>query len=137
MNLITLLLGISLITTVSITAPHTPLEAPTQEVVAEVVYVPDFTTKDGIEAYIRSKDWHDDDLAVRIAICESSLVPTAYNGKGRDNSVGIFQINLYGSLAKSRPSKEVLFSAKENIDYAFYMYQKEGFKPWTCLKKVS
>ena len=136
MNLITKLLGISLMATIGLLAPHTPLEAPVQEVVAEVVYVPDFTTKEGIEAYIRYKFGDSGDIAVKVANCESGLNPHATNEKGRDRSYGIFQVNLYGSLANSRPSKEWLKIAENNIDYSHAMFIKEGWRPWTCHKRL-
>jgi len=124
--------------TIGLIAPHTPLEAPTQEVVAEVVYVPDFTTKESIETYIRYKFGDSGDIAVKVANCESGLNPNALNNnpRTRDYSVSIFQINLYGSLANSRPSKEWLMNPKNNIDYSHAMFLKEGWRPWTCIHKV-
>ncbi len=122
---------------IGLSTPHIPVEAPTMAVHEQK---PDFSTKTGIEAYIRSKDWKgQEDLAVKIAVCESGLKSTAYNGNAHtgDSSVGIFQINLYGNLAKERPSREWLSDPKNNIDYAHEMYLKEGFRPWTCTRKVS
>ena len=138
MNLITKLLGISLMATIGLIAPPTPLEAPVQEVVAEVVYVPNFTSKEGVEAYIRYKFGASGDMAVKVAKCESGLNPNALNNnpRTRDYSVSIFQINLYGSLANSRPSKEWLMNPKNNIDYSHAMFLREGWRPWSCARKL-
>ena len=72
--------------------------------------------------------------ALRIAICESGLNPNALNDNPRtsDYSVGLFQINLYGELAKSRPSEEWLRVPENNVAYAYEMYQRSGWTPWTC-----
>lgn len=45
-------------------------------------------------------------VAYGVAKAESGGRPTAYNGKGLDNSYGLFQINLYGGLRQERLNKE-------------------------------
>ena len=82
--------------------------------------------------YICSLDW-DCDLAIKIAKCESSLNNLAINLTGADHSVGLFQINIAGSLAKNRPTEGWLLNYKNNIDYAYQM-SKGGtdWSPWTC-----
>lgn len=126
---------------IGLSTPNTPVEAPTMPVEA---ISHDFTSKEGIVAYIHTKDWNDE-LAVKIFNCESGLNPKALNDNPRtgDFSVGIAQINLYGNLAKDRPSKEQLQDAKFNIDYAYTLYSsldRHGnplhFKPWSCRKLV-
>lgn len=121
---------------IGLSTPNTLVEAPTMAVHEQK---PDLSTKVGIESYIRSKDWKgQEELAVKIAHCESGMNPKAYNGNAKtgDASVGIFQINLYGNLAKERPSKEWLSNPKNNIDYAHEMFLKQKFKPWSCARKV-
>lgn len=105
-----------------------PVEAPLP--VTEVIDTPY-----EIEAYIRSKDW-EDETALAVARCESGLNPLAYNGKNLDRSVGLFQINLYGSLANSRPSREALHDPKVNVDFAYELWKTEKWRPWTCRFKV-
>ncbi len=72
-------------------------------------------------------DW-DADSAYKIMMCESSGNPNAnnFNHRTRDNSFGLFQINLYGNLANDRPSAEWLKVPENNIAYAYELYVKEG-----------
>lgn len=86
---------------------------------------------------ICSKDWSCE-RALAIAKCESGLNPLAVNDnpKTGDYSIGLFQINLLGNLANSRPSAEWLKNPQNNIDYAYKMYQSQGWKPWSCNRKV-
>lgn len=90
-----------------------------------------------LERMICSKDWSCE-RALAIAKCESRLNPLAVNDnpKTGDYSIGLFQINLLGKLAKNRPSAEWLKNPQNNIDYAHKMYQSQGWKPWSCNQKV-
>ena len=119
---------------IGLATPNTPVEAPTMAVHEQE---PDLSTKVGIESYIHTKDWNGD-YAIKLFNCESGLNSKALNDNPltKDFSVGIAQINLYGNLAKDRPSKEQLYQAKFNIDYAYEMYKKDGFKPWSCVRRV-
>jgi len=87
-----------------------------------------------VRAYIEEVFGKDAPRAIRIASCESSLQWWRINDTPStgDYSIGIFQINLYGSLAKNRPSKEWLLNYKNNIDYAYKMYKAQGWTPWSC-----
>ena len=75
-------------------------------------------------------------VALDVAKCESGLNPLAVNNnpKTRDFSVGLFQINLYGDLAKKRPAKEWLLIPENNIKYAYEMYLRSGWSPWACAR---
>lgn len=77
--------------------------------------------------------------AKRVAQCESGLRSNAHNSNSRtgDNSFGLFQINLYGSLAKNRPSGEWLLNAENNIQYAAQMSNHgKNWRPWSCARKL-
>lgn len=74
--------------------------------------------------------------AKSVANCESHLNPRA--GENGYN-IGLFQINIYGKLALSRPSKEWLLNAENNISYASKIFKSHGTfkKAWViCSKKV-
>jgi hypothetical protein len=96
--------------------------------------------KTGCELYkdiIRSYDWNDD-IAIKIMMAESGCNANALNDNPRtgDYSVGLFQINLLGGLAKERPSEAYLRDPRQNIAYAYKLYTSSGFRPWTTYKKV-
>ena len=77
-----------------------------------------------------------------IAMRESGGNPEAYNGKGRDNSYGIFQINMKGDLEAERnrkfrqyvpgyQNKEDLYDPMINARAAAYMSQKgKNWSSW-------
>ena len=88
----------------------------------------------GVEHYDLMADcgW-DLDVAYAVMWAESRGNPNAinWNPKTKDYSIGLFQINLYGELAKNRPSVEWLLVAENNIMYACEMWQKKSWKPWS------
>jgi soluble lytic murein transglycosylase-like protein len=80
----------------------------------------------------------DPNIALHVAKCESSLNPRAINDNPTttDMSIGIYQINLYGDNAKSRPSKEWLLVPENNISYAIELYKSGGWNHWKfCYNK--
>lgn len=91
---------------------------------------------EGLYNIIKTYDWNAS-VAYAIMICESGGQFDAHNFSNitKDDSWGTFQINLYGKLAKSRPSPEWLKIPENNIAYAYKMYKSEGFVPWSCYKK--
>jgi len=58
------------------------------------------------------------------------------NPRTRDYSVGLFQINLYGKLAKSRPSEAWLLIPENNIAYASRVWKNQGWTPWSYARKI-
>jgi len=98
--------------------------------------LPEF--KKEIVNIICSYDW-DVKTAVAIAYAESGLNANAhnYNPKSKDDSYGIFQINLYGKLKYARPSPEELLNPEKNIAFAYSMYKSQGWKPWGAYNNKS
>ncbi len=79
-------------------------------------------------------DW-DVNTVLRILQCESQGRSWIVNDNPgtRDYSVGLMQINLFGSLAATRPSEEWLKVPANNIKYAYQMSGNgANFSPWTC-----
>ena len=80
----------------------------------------------------------DNNAAIMGAIgsAESSGVTTAHNDKGRDDSYGIWQINMKGNLGPERRKKyglssnEDLFDPAINLKIAKDLFDESGFKPW-------
>lgn len=74
------------------------------------------------------------DKRIMYAVCwaESRNNPLAKNDNPRtkDYSIGLMQINLYGDLKYSRPSEEWLYNPENNIDYAYQIWNNQGYKGW-------
>lgn len=66
-------------------------------------------------------------MAYAVAMAESGGRSTAFNGKGRDRSYGLFQINMLGSLGPARREKfglarnEDLYDPLTNAKVAYHM----------------
>lgn len=97
-------------------------------------------TDDELVAVLRAVGFEGQNLkeAFGIAKKESNGRPLAYNGNEAtgDNSYGIFQINMIGSLGPERREKfnlksnKDLFDPVKNAEIAFYMSQ--GGKDWSA-----
>lgn len=67
---------------------------------------------------------------------ESRCQRTAYNGRGRDRSYGLLQINTRGSNWTELQwrcrltSRDQLFNARTNISCAAKLYKAYGRRPW-------
>lgn len=96
-----------------------------------------------IKSLIAQYDWN---VASAIAIsnCESGLDPTRhnYNPATRDDSWGLYQINLWGANARSRPPASELVKPEVNIAFAYKIYKGQGDRFGTtggwynCAKKL-
>ena len=84
-----------------------------------------------VRQIVSQYDWNVE-KALRIIFCESGRNPRAVNDnpKTRDYSIGLFQINLFQSLEDIRPSEEWLKDPINNVDYAYRLYKRLGWKPW-------
>jgi len=75
-----------------------------------------------------------------IAAAESSGNPIAHNDKGRDNSYGLWQINMLGEMGQERRQKnnlnsnEELFDPKVNAAAAKKVFDEQGFDAWSVYK---
>ena len=79
-------------------------------------------------------------IAIAIALAESSGNPKAHNNnrETRDNSYGLWQINMYGSLGPARRKQyklsknEDLFDPTTNARVAYGIYKSRGgFADWS------
>jgi len=72
-------------------------------------------------------NWHQG-IAIAVATAESGMRPgiVNHNPATQDYSVGCFQVNLWGDLAKSRPSEEQLRDAAVNVKWAYDNYIRNG-----------
>jgi hypothetical protein len=84
----------------------------------------------------------DADIAIAIAKAESALNPDAVgdrhlmykkHGVYWGDSIGVFQIRTF----PDRPSREELFDAWFNVNYAYELYIDYGWKPWSAYKNQS
>lgn len=77
------------------------------------------------------------DIAIAVALAESGGVTTAHNTAGRDNSYGLWQINMLGDMGPDRRKRFGLKSNSELLDpttnarAAHMIWKSEGWQPWT------
>lgn len=81
-------------------------------------------------------------VAYGIAMAESGGRPRAHNGKGKDDSYGLFQINMIGQMGKDRLNnkyfqkygvhkKEDLYNPEVNARIAYYMSKGKDWGSWS------
>lgn len=79
----------------------------------------------------------DVDIAVAVALAESGGNPRAYNGKDRDRSYGLWQINMIGGMGPDRrkalgiSSNDALFDPATNARAARMVWKSQGWNGWT------
>ena len=77
------------------------------------------------------------DRFLAIARRESNCLPNVHNGRGRDDSYGLGQINTYGNLwgelqwRCGLEYKEQLYDPETNIRCMAELYKAYGMKPWS------
>lgn len=79
-------------------------------------------------------------IMVDIARCESRFRQVDKNGKiirGEANAydVGVMQINEMYHLEKSKKLGMDIYTLEGNMEYARYLYEKEGARPWLASSK--
>lgn len=89
--------------------------------------------------------WNDWPTLSRIMWRESRCLPDAYNGRGRDRSYGLVQLNTRGGLWDQPigwgapalrelcglTTREDLFEPFTNLACARKLYEIRGWKPWS------
>lgn len=71
-----------------------------------------------------------------VAMAESAGKLGAFNGRGADQSYGLFQINMKGALGPARAqqfglnSYSDLYDFNKNLDAATYIYKTQGINAW-------
>lgn len=127
----------------SLTGLNTPAElflqpivnSQDREEVVENQTVVENTDKEIVENYFA-----DAPVMVEIARCESSFRHTNSNGEvlrgiANNKDVGIMQINEYFHLEKSVDLNIDIYSIEGNLEFARYLYEKQGTQPWKASKK--
>ena len=109
-------------------------EAPTIKTVEEVEVIEVKTT----EQIIR-EEFADVPILIDIARCESRFRQFE-NGKVLTGIVdprdtGVFQVNTHYHLAAANKLGYDIFSLKGNMEYARWLYGKEGTRPWDASKR--
>jgi hypothetical protein len=96
-------------------------------------------TADQIRGYASAAGFtgKDLDIAVGVALAESGGNPNAHNSVPPDNSYGLWQINMLGSLGPARrkqfgiDSNDKLFDPSVNAHAAFLIHKGSGWNAWT------
>lgn len=89
-------------------------------------------------AYVREY-YSDDPILADIAWCESrnrQVNPdgTVYRGKVNPDDIGVMQINSDYHEATATDMGLDIYSLSGNLQYAKYLYEKQGTKPWNSSK---
>ncbi len=81
------------------------------------------------------------DIAVAVALAESGGDTTAHNPVGRDNSYGLWQINMKGDMGFNRRNEFLindnteLYDPRVNADAAYKVWKAQGWeRGWTTYK---
>lgn len=94
---------------------------------------------DQIKGYASAAGFKGDDLnvAVAVAFAESGGDPRSHNPTPPDDSYGLWQINMLGSMGPDRrkrfklKSNEDLYDPATNARVAYGIFQGSGWKAWT------
>lgn len=74
---------------------------------------------------------------IGIAYAESGGDPNAHNGQGRDDSYGLWQINMKGAMGPARrkafgiATNTALYDPATNAKAAYSVYKSQGLNAWT------
>lgn len=98
-----------------------------------------FVESPTVEEYVR-KHFENYPVMAEVAKCESRFRQFGENGdviRGKVNSsdVGVMQINEYYHLKTADRLGINLYTLEGNVDYAEYLFEKEGTTPWLASSK--
>ena len=121
------------------TAVATALGSANADKLAKVVEIVDMRDTKAVEKYLREQ-YADTPLLVEIARCESTFNQFDKNGKlirGRitNKDVGVLQINEWYHAETAEELGYDLHTIEGNVQYAKYLYEKFGSKPWKASSK--
>ncbi len=96
-------------------------------------------TAEQIATYARSAGFPEKEIntAVGVAMAESGGETTSHNSKPPDNSYGLWQINMLGSLGPDRRKRfgitknEQLYDPAVNAKAAYIIWKDSGWNAWT------
>jgi len=96
-------------------------------------------SRDEIASLARSAGFSGGDvpIAVAVALAESGGDPKSHNPTPPDNSYGLWQINMLGSMGPDRrkrfgiASNDALYDPATNARAAYSIWKESGWKAWT------
>jgi hypothetical protein len=93
---------------------------------------------ESLSGYVREY-FKDDPIMAEIAYCESRFRHLTkdgeiFRGKVNKSDIGVMQINTYYHRDAAEKLDIDLYSLNGNLEYAQYLYEKEGTVPWNSSK---
>lgn len=100
-------------------------------------------TREQIAGYAKGAGFTGKDLpiAVAVALAESGGETTSHNATPPDNSYGLWQINMLGSMGPDRrralniPNNEALYDPATNARAARMVWKTQGWGGWTTFTR--
>jgi len=101
----------------------------------KVVLIEPTYTEESIKIRIKEAFPEDSERMLRVALCESSLNPNAFNPTNGSNDRGIYQISeKYHKDTYTKLGFTDMSDVEQNIAYSKYLYETNGLKPWVHSK---
>jgi hypothetical protein len=106
---------------------------PEEPQVVQIEVVIDWTPE-RIKQEIRETFPEAPETMLRVAKCESGLVPHAYNPTNGSHDGGIYQISLKYHGDRLEQLGLDRFDIEDNLKYARMLYDESGLAPWSASK---
>jgi len=81
------------------------------------------------------KVFPDAPVMVRVAFCESSFLPHAYNPTNESHDGGVFQISEKYHGERMDELGLDPYDVRDNLAYARVLYNESGLQPWSASKR--